>query len=83
MNPRGTSDPATRTGVRSRKFAAPAREAKGACSPTPWSSAVLQAPPFDTMCDGLDRLGGYLICRMVQVLSVDILNQTKPEGVVE
>jgi hypothetical protein len=52
------------------------------CGTTPWSPTVLRTPPFETMCDGLDPTGGYLICRMVQVLSVDILRQTKPEGVV-
>lgn len=42
------------------------RAAVSACATT-WSASVVQAPPFETMCDGLDPVGGYLICRMVQV----------------
>jgi hypothetical protein len=53
-----------------------------ACGAMPWSSSVLQVPPFiATMCDGLDRSGGYLICRMVQSLNVTTLSRTKPDGV--
>lgn len=56
--------------------------AVSACGERSWTSSAIQVPQVETMCNGLDRSGGYLICRMVQVLSVDILRQTKPEGVV-
>ena len=57
------------------------KRALGACGATPWSSSVLQAPPFESMCVDLDPSGGYLICRMVQALNVATLSQTKPDGV--
>ena len=54
------------------------RSAIAACGQRPWSEASLQAPPWRTMCEGLDRDGGYLICRMVQVLNASQLRQTEP-----
>jgi hypothetical protein len=44
---------------------APLRSAVSMCGTTRWSAAAVQAPPFETMCDGLDASGGYVICRMV------------------
>jgi hypothetical protein len=52
-----------------------------ACGQTAWSPARIQAPPWRTMCNGLDPQGGYLICRMVQTLNASTLRQTKPDGV--
>jgi hypothetical protein len=45
-----------------------------------WSASAVQMPPFETMCDGLDPVGGYLICRMVQVNNQETLGRLKPIG---
>jgi hypothetical protein len=57
------------------------RAAVASCDQTPWSASAVQTPPIATMCDGIDPSGGYVICRMVQVLNVTTLRQTKPDGV--
>jgi len=57
------------------------RAAVAACSQTPWSASAVQVPPIATMCQGIDPSGGYLLCRMVQVVNVTTLRQTKPDGV--
>ena len=31
-----------------------------------------------TLCDGVDRSHGYVLCRMVQILIVNTMRQTKP-----
>jgi hypothetical protein len=54
------------------------RAAISACDRAPWTDAALQAPPWRTMCTGLDRAGGYLICRMVQALNATTLRHAKP-----
>ena len=48
------------------------------CGSTPWSQAAVRMPDTTRMCDGLDRSGGYLICRMVQVLIAETMRRTKP-----
>ena len=55
-----------------------ARRAVLACGETPWSPAALRPFPVTSMCDGLGREDGYLICRMVQVVLVDTLERTGP-----
>ena len=49
------------------------------CGATPWTASAVRVPDFMRMCNGLDRAGGYLICRMVQVLNVTELRKTKPD----
>jgi len=48
------------------------------CGSTPWSASAVRMPDTARMCDGVDRSGGYLICRMVQVLITDTMRRTKP-----
>ena len=48
------------------------------CGSTPWSAAAVRRLDPSTMCDGLDPHGGYLICRMVQVLIAQTMARTKP-----
>jgi hypothetical protein len=48
------------------------------CGSIPWSQAAVRMPDVARMCDGQDPSDGYLICRMVQVLIVGIMQQTKP-----
>jgi hypothetical protein len=57
------------------------RDAVSACAATAWSTSAVQMPPFETMCEGLDPVGGYLICRMVQVNNQETLTRLKPTGV--
>jgi len=47
------------------------------CGTTPWSDAAVRRLDTATLCDGLDRAGGYVLCRMVQVQIVDTMRQTK------
>jgi hypothetical protein len=49
-----------------------------ACGSTPWSDTAVRMPDTASMCDGVDPSGGYLICRMVQVLITDTMRRTKP-----
>ncbi len=41
-------------------------QAIAACGSTPWSAAAVRRFPIATMCDGLERSGGYLMCRASQ-----------------
>jgi len=34
-------------------------------------------PDTSRMCEGVDRSGGYVICRMVQALIADTLRRTR------
>jgi hypothetical protein len=52
--------------------------AVAACGSIPWTPAASRPFPVATMCEGLDRDSGYLICRMVQVLMTQTLEQTGP-----
>ena len=47
------------------------------CGSTAWSDAAVPIVDRSTMCDGVDRSSGYLICRMVQVLITDTMRHTK------
>ena len=59
-----------RTSVAVRWFRLPprtwSRRRSPACGSTPWSAAAVRRFPVATMCDGLERSGGYLICRASQ-----------------
>jgi hypothetical protein len=61
------------------------RQALGAaissCGVMPWTRSAVEEPPWRTMCSDVDPSGGYVLCRMVQVLSVEQLRRTKPDGV--
>lgn len=48
------------------------------CGSTTWSDAAVGMPDTASMCDGVDRSSGYLICRMVQALITDTMRRTKP-----
>jgi len=52
--------------------------ALAACGQAPWTSHLLVALPVDSLCEGEDAGGGYLMCRMVQALGVRILSTAKP-----
>jgi hypothetical protein len=52
--------------------------AVAACGSTPWTDAALRPFPIGTMCVGLDRDSGYLICRMVQVIMTQTMERTGP-----
>jgi type II secretory pathway pseudopilin PulG len=52
--------------------------AVAACGSTPWTDAALRPFPIAAMCDGLDRDSGYLICRMVQVITTQTMERTGP-----
>jgi hypothetical protein len=54
------------------------RATVSACATTSWSTAAVRTPPFETMCDGLDPVGGYLICRTVQVQNQETLAAPSP-----
>ncbi len=56
------------------------KQAVARCGSTGWTSAAIRPFPIATLCDGMAPDGGYLICRMVQALSVSIMRQTKPYG---
>ena len=48
------------------------------CGSTPWSAAAVRRLDASTMCDGIDPQGGYLMCRMVQVLIAQTMTRTRP-----
>ncbi len=48
------------------------------CGSTPWSGAAVRMLDTATLCDGVGRSNGYLICRMVQILISNTMRQTKP-----
>lgn len=48
------------------------------CGSTPWSGAAVRMLDPSTLCDGVDRSHGYVLCRMVQILIVNTMRQTKP-----
>jgi hypothetical protein len=52
--------------------------AVAACGSRPWTDAALRPFPIGTMCVGLDRDSGYLICRMVQVIMTQTMERTGP-----
>jgi len=54
------------------------RQAVRACGSTPWTAAAVRPFPIATMCDGMAPYSSYLICRMVQTLSVDIMREPDP-----
>jgi hypothetical protein len=54
------------------------RQAIARCGSTPWSGVALARIDLAHLCDGTDPSGGYLLCRMVQVLVVNTMRQTKP-----
>ncbi len=56
------------------------RQAAAHCDSTPWTPAAIRPFPVASLCDGMAPYGSYLICRMVQALSVRIMRQTKPSG---
>jgi hypothetical protein len=47
------------------------------CGSTAWSAEAVRRLDVAGFCDGVDR-GGYLLCRMVQVLIVDTMNRPGP-----
>jgi hypothetical protein len=55
------------------------REAVAACGSIPWTDAAVRPFPIGTMCAGLERDSGYLICRMVQVIMTQTMERTGPE----
>jgi hypothetical protein len=52
--------------------------AVAACGSLPWTSAAVRPFPVDTLCEGRDPDGGYLLCRMVQVVLTETMQQTGP-----
>jgi hypothetical protein len=53
-------------------------QAVAACGSAQWTDAALRPFPIATMCSGLDRDSGYLICRMVQVILTQTMERTGP-----
>lgn len=53
--------------------------ALAACGQAPWTSHLVTALPINSLCDGVDEHdGGYIECRMIQALGVQIMSSTKP-----
>ncbi|MGZ4147414.1 MAG: hypothetical protein ACXVPL_06880, partial [Actinomycetota bacterium] len=52
-------------------------DAIAGCGSMPWTSSALTPPPWRTMCDGLDD-SSYLICRTVQVIEKQTLQNPVP-----
>ena len=48
------------------------------CGSIPWSQEAVSMPDVAHLCDGLGPADGYVLCRMVQVLVVSTMEQTKP-----
>jgi hypothetical protein len=48
------------------------------CGSIPWSREAVSMPDVTHLCDGLGPADGYVLCRMVQVLVVSTMKQTKP-----
>ena len=52
--------------------------ALAACGSTPWTSQALRPFPIATLCTGMEEDLGYPVCRMVQVVMTETLQQTGP-----
>ncbi len=53
-------------------------QAVAVCGSILWTDAAVRPFPITTMCVGLDRDSGYLICRMVQVIMKQTMERTGP-----
>ncbi|MEA2579220.1 MAG: hypothetical protein QOE83_112 [Actinomycetota bacterium] len=68
----------TQPGHEGKYVRRPLERALAACGESPWTAHLEKAMPIEPLCDGMDGSSGYVICRMVQALAVNIMSTTKP-----